>query len=499
MDQNSQDSWAELQKNLGVEQSSAEAAEAPAEIPKPERDSPAREFHPDATAEPTRPDSGWDSLLGDFGIETPEPPAAKVSEPEPPAREPEPRSEPSEVTPQQGFGGFGSGLIDQQTEPQPLKKPERASESKSDGEELDIDWGTPSDSPPAASDQTEVDTEVQAKEEADATESVEASESEEDRPPKRRRSRRRGRGRGRGRSKEPLSEGGEESPTESIDSASRTVSADDDTDVERPEDAEPEEPTQVESSAPDSTSSPLTDKSGFTMKPQLSLPDWFPFAGRRSKTPPAGLEAEEPADQETQPKDAAFGAIGDDSDASDQSESETDTESGEGRPKRRRRRRGRRRGRSSEETSENTVSPEDETLLDDSVEGDSESSKSDADESGEERPRGRRRRRRRPRSKESQSKSESADVSSEGAAKADLSWNSDEQDDSDDDTDSEGTATGRRGRRSSRQIPSWSETIGYVVDANIAAKEERRRASPNGSRGGSGRGRSRGGRRRKTT
>jgi hypothetical protein len=57
---------------------------------------------------------------------------------------------------------------------------------------------------------------------------------------------------------------------------------------------------------------------------------------------------------------------------------------------------------------------------------------------------------------------------------------------------------------SHKSITSWREAIGVVVDANIAARDERRRAGPRGysrgdSRGGQRGGRTRGGRRRRTS
>jgi hypothetical protein len=46
-----------------------------------------------------------------------------------------------------------------------------------------------------------------------------------------------------------------------------------------------------------------------------------------------------------------------------------------------------------------------------------------------------------------------------------------------------------------RSIPSWDEAIGFIVDANMQSRSQRRPAGPAGSRGGSPRGRSRGRRR----
>jgi hypothetical protein len=50
-----------------------------------------------------------------------------------------------------------------------------------------------------------------------------------------------------------------------------------------------------------------------------------------------------------------------------------------------------------------------------------------------------------------------------------------------------------------RNIPTWDEAIGMIVDTNLQTRSERRRTAPPSSRGGgSSRGRSRGRRRRKS-
>lgn len=510
MDDHSKDNWAELQKNLGVEKDSLDHPD-----PLSQQPSGIRGFDPDNMAEPTRPDSGWDSLLGDFGIDTPVQPMSEPETPTPevPTHDPSPAADselpsepPTRASEQKSFGGFGAGLIDQD-------ELQDSSDSAPRRESTDsIGWGDSfgsqrrdEEANTAEQNAPVTDTNFDSADDEGAS-SSDGDEAKEDRPPKRRRSRRRGRGRGRDRAHE------------ASENAERVVSADDDTDVERPEDADLEEPTQVESAAasqPESTSLPepaFGEKSGFTMKPQLSLPDWFPFAGRRSKTPPAGLEQEQSSstpsseEAETREKDAAFNELADSpfskEDTAEQDEA-GDGENREDRPRRRRRRRGRRRGRGGDQSTEATVSADDETLLDETVEDTAEESDERADgsdgpdgrDSDSGRSRGRRRRRRRQRSPEGE-RAESSNGPGSEDRKEDPSWSSDR----DDDSDSDAPSSSKRGRRSSsRQIPSWSETIAYVVDANIAAKDERRKASANSSRGGSGRGRSRGGRRRRSS
>jgi ribonuclease E len=55
--------------------------------------------------------------------------------------------------------------------------------------------------------------------------------------------------------------------------------------------------------------------------------------------------------------------------------------------------------------------------------------------------------------------------------------------------------SGRSRAALQRSIPSWDEAIGFIVDANMQSRSQRRPAGPPGSRGGSPRGRSRGRRR----
>lgn len=195
----------------------------------------------------------------------------------------------------------------------------------------------------------------------------------------------------------------------------------------------------------------------------LTLPDWFPFGGRK-KAKQAEEAKDEPANDESAsvlddaepspglddtavfvrpPLDAA--ATETDNLASDET-TDSDDASSEDRPKRSRRRRGRRRGRGrgrGREASENEA----ETTTSDTIDEESE-------EMG------------------------SADV----------------QDDSPDDESSSQAGEKKVRSISHKNIPAWQEAIGVVVDANIAARGERKRSNSRGrggSRGGRGRGRRR--------
>jgi hypothetical protein len=65
------------------------------------------------------------------------------------------------------------------------------------------------------------------------------------------------------------------------------------------------------------------------------------------------------------------------------------------------------------------------------------------------------------------------------------------------DVEDAGESTGRDTPAGHKSIPSWDEAIGMIVDTNLATRTDRRRSSPQQSRGGASRGRPRGGRRRK--
>jgi hypothetical protein len=145
---------------------------------------------------------------------------------------------------------------------------------------------------------------------------------------------------------------------------------------------------------------------------------------------------------------------------------------------------------------------------------------SEQPEEGERRPR-RSRRRRRGRGGKSESgfdgghraarsQSRSDEPQDDGDDLNDLADGSDEigfdasQDESEGDVidteDVEGDENGnqRIGRSRAalqRSIPSWDEAIGFIVDANMQSRSQRRPSGPSGSRSGSPRGRSRGRRR----
>jgi len=160
------------------------------------------------------------------------------------------------------------------------------------------------------------------------------------------------------------------------------------------------------------------------------------------------------------------------------------------RPKRRRSRRGRRGrgGRSAEKKSEDASStPEDTeaTSLDATVESTQEES-SDSEDAKSEKPR-RRRSRRRGRRKASAVEGESPVENESPSSQPAAELNSDEEDEESD------IRPSSRQRSSHRNLPTWSEAIGGIVDANL----ELRSKSPNKSTSSRGRGRGGRGRRKK--
>lgn len=181
----------------------------------------------------------------------------------------------------------------------------------------------------------------------------------------------------------------------------------------------------------------------------LTLPDWFPFGGRKKATPPPEptVEAEESEVAEAEP----VADIDSESQAEDQAEDQAKESSeekegeGEGERRRGRRRRGRRRGRGRKRIS-----------------GEASDEADEADESDE-------------------SSAEDEDFVATGGV--------------DDEDSSDETPEKRVRTVSHKNIPPWHEAIGVVVDANIAARGERKRSSRSrgGSRGGRGRRRSGGG------
>jgi hypothetical protein len=203
------------------------------------------------------------------------------------------------------------------------------------------------------------------------------------------------------------------------------------------------------------------------------LPDWFPFAGKRSKAPvappveptieaPAPTAPQEPvADtrelQEAKLTEPPVSKRPTDEqsepelEAGTTSESEQEPGAEEGaKPKRRRRRRGRRRGSAARTEEPETVEEEAAEAVEESVEA----------------------------------------FSSPGDS---LDNVSDDEEEDDGDDEQGGSRTPKH-----RSVPSWGDAIGVVVDANIAARSERKKFGNRSSGGGSGgRGR-RGGRRRGT-
>lgn len=210
---------------------------------------------------------------------------------------------------------------------------------------------------------------------------------------------------------------------------------------------EPKTETQalpIESSAePDNSDKPSlpTAPAGFAGT-GLTLPDWFPFGGRKKQEPatpvsPTPQAHEIVEDVTTEATTEEANAESPDLAATDDAGDSEESEAAEAKP-RGRRRRGRRRGRGRKSNAE---SRGDSSEFESSAEGDADG-EGDASELGE------------------------------GDAHVD-----------------------KVRSVSHKNIPAWQEAIGVVVDANIAARSERKRTNRGrgGSRGGRGRRRSGGG------
>lgn len=355
MSEASKNSWDSLADEIGARPNEASEQPAPtAKAPEPEPE----------YQEPTRPASGWDNLLGEFGIDAPAPVAPQPA-PTPKAETVAPPAPPVEEE--------AAEAQEQVIEEPALRE---AVWDNAFGEVAEVVDAAPAEAKPAESE-----------------------------------------------------------PFEPEPQADEAVA-----------EAEPEE------------ASPPPSKWDMAPKAQLTLPDWFPFAGKRSKppvAPPVAEKAVEPTPAEPAPVEVK--AV--------ESAPEVDEEH------------------PSEAIAE----------LSDSVETEAESSEK-TEQEGEGRGRRRRRRGRRRRgSAEAESpataEEEAVEAVEEGAAALDQSSEGieDDQDEAGDHGESDGRVAPRH-----RSVPSWTDAIGVVVDANIAARSDRQKAN---SRGGTGRGR-RGGRRR---
>ncbi|MEM6330774.1 MAG: hypothetical protein AAF790_11040, partial [Planctomycetota bacterium] len=220
--------------------------------------------------------------------------------------------------------------------------------------------------------------------------------------------------------------------------------------------AEPESPAE---DGPD-IAAPEMPEAAFSGMSKLSLPDWFPFAGRKTKAPPppppapaATREPAPPAEPEQQANGAELAAV--DGSVIDLPASSEHTEDASGDaapedgledkpPKRRRRRRGRRRGRGAKS------------------EGDS---LNESAESGDEPPT--------PLGEPNAEvlDTDAEELAAEEATDRDPAVDAIDADTTDSDEDSQpadksaAASEGRRRTGGGRQIPSWQETIGVVVDA----------------------------------
>ncbi|TWU21284.1 hypothetical protein [Bythopirellula polymerisocia] len=174
---------------------------------------------------------------------------------------------------------------------------------------------------------------------------------------------------------------------------------------------------------------------------------------------------------------------------------EGDEEEEPKRGRRRRRRGGRGRGRSGAKAADEGESDEtkESENLDESIGEES------TDPESEEAPEKRRRRRRsrgRSRKKDDQDlSSEEEDSQIKKHVASHVSDDDEEDDDEDDEVsyDDDENSSARGGRSSHRNLPTWDEAIGGIVDSNLAQRSK----SPANSGSSSSRGRSRGGRRHK--
>lgn len=390
MSDEQKNSWDSLAEQLGAKPKPEVESKIDQPAPAKPAESQEKEYK-----EPSRPASGWDSLLGDFGFQAAPEPVAKKAEPAQP-------SSPS-------------------------------ADSDDDDDELvtDVDWHDDLFGGQSESEETAIFVRPAEEDPSSLDQTVEFDASEIDRII-------------------------HDEPQD--DEVSGEAKQDKSRPNKQPEAASQESPAE----APQQEEPPKS-KWDIAPKSQLSLPEWFPFAGKRSKPPLLPPEENNDHLEETlleKPR-SEEPTLFVDPEALDEPASEE--------PK-------------AAESEENT--PE---------------------EGQAKRPRGRRRRGRRRRSSTagaeapSTAQEEAAEAVDEAAAAfgsvADSIENrADEPIDDLDDDDDDPQGGSRGGKH--RSVPSWSEAIGVVVDANIAARAERRRAggrAPSGSGGGRGR---RGGRRR---
>jgi hypothetical protein len=187
-------------------------------------------------------------------------------------------------------------------------------------------------------------------------------------------------------------------------------------------------------------------------------------------------------------------------DASEGSDVEGEEGDNKERRPRRRRRGGRGRGRKSERSETGEEGAIEETTLDDDAiiigEGEDAAGESEEGEATTEK----RRRRRRPRGGRTR-----RDEEGEATGEADESQvrrriaahvgeeEDDEDDDTDDDLDAEDGDSEEGGRASHRNLPTWNDAIGVIVEGNLAQRSK----APAKQQGAPARGRGRGGRRHK--
>jgi ribonuclease E len=158
---------------------------------------------------------------------------------------------------------------------------------------------------------------------------------------------------------------------------------------------------------------------------------------------------------------------------------------------RRRRRGGRGRGRGRRDESADVVEGEEDSVIESDEALESQAEEADSDEGDEAKPEKRRRRRRGRgrgrRDEEGDGTAEEADDSQVRRRIAAHVGNNDESDEDEDDSDS-----GEEGRSGHRNLPTWNDAIGVIVDGNLAQRSKAPLKQQNQARG-----RSRGGRRHK--
>lgn len=226
--------------------------------------------------------------------------------------------------------------------------------------------------------------------------------------------------------------------------------------------------------------------------------------GRRREEAVPERGADDDSERDSRSDEAAAAPFADTTEAGDSTDEPTD-ENGEPRKRRRRRGRGRGRGRRPEGEAAAGEQPAERTEARSAGTRELRESREPREQREPREGRDSRGRSRssRPRREEVRHAAPKDDFDDDGLEEIILDdVESDEFDDRllDGDADDAEDGTGRTTPAGHKSIPSWDEAIGMIVDTNLATRTDRRRSSAPQSRGqGSSRGRSRGGRRRKSS